>query len=101
MLTDIEVKRLEEAEREYLLVCRDLSNVRNSESYQKKFKSKKSLSAEERDEVKMAVEKEEDLDKKSSSLAEEKRILIKKRDGNWKPDESSKWYPEPGYGPSW
>ena|SRR2546430_981529 len=99
MLTQEEVSRLDEVQKEIKSIDAKYASVRNSEIYKNRFR--KGLSPEEKQDLLLAEEQEKQLEKKSDALAEERRSLIKKRDGNWKPDESSKWYPEPGYGPSW
>ena len=99
MLTQEELSRLGEVQKDIKRTDAYLASVRNSEIYKNRFR--KGLSPEEKQDLLLAKEREEQLEKESDALIEERRSLIKKRDGNWKPDESSKWYPEPGYGPSW
>jgi len=87
MLTDIEVKRLEEVQKEYQALCKEQGALRNSEILKKKYQ--KGLSAEERQELRIALEKEEDLEKRKDVLVEERRALTKKRYGNWRPTDNS------------
>jgi len=99
MLTQEEVKRLNAVEDEYRCISTELGSVRNSEEYKRKYR--KGLSPEESVATKQAILREEELEKNKDALVAERNALIRKRDGNYRPDETNRWYPEPGYGPSW
>lgn len=91
MLTQEEVKRLEEVEELYDMVCEKQVVIRRSKAYQMQFE--RGLSPEEKQEMRNALEKEKELEKEKDLLVSERRSFYKKR--GYMPSETPEgdsWY---------